>query len=190
MKKIILLLAFIFCAQVFSQNNQATLKVFLNCNYCDITYIKQNLNYVEFVRDQKDADAHLFFRTQVNGSGGIIYEIEFIGQNGYSEVQDKITFSTNSDSTDSEVREMILKYAKLGLVRYWLKNGDHDKISVALEKKTKVDVKEEKDSWNNWVFNIGARGFFYGQESNKNRSFNFNVSIKQVTNKNKFLIRT
>jgi len=189
MKKIILLLAFISCTQVFSQNNQATLKVFINCNYCDITYIKQNLDYVDFVRDQKDADAHLFFRTQVNGGGGTIYEIEFIGQNNYNEIQDKITFSTNSDSTDSEIRDMILKYAKLGLVRYWLKSGAHDKISVALEKKVKVDVKEEKDTWNNWVFNIGARGFFYGQESNKNRSFNFNVSIKQVTNKNKFLIR-
>jgi len=189
MKKIILLLTFISCAQVFSQNQESTLKVFLNCDYCDVTYIKQNLDYVDFVRDQKDADAHLFFRTQVNGGGGTIYEIEFIGQNNYNEIQDKITFSTNSDSTDSEIRDMILKYAKLGLVRYWLKNGAHDKISVELEKKQKIDVKEEKDKWNKWVFNIGARGFFYGQESNKNKNLNLSISAKQVTNKNKFLLR-
>jgi len=189
MKKIILLLAFISCAQVFSQNQESTLKVFLNCNYCDVTYIKQNLDYVEFVRDQKDADAHLFFRTEVNGGGGTIYEIEFIGQNSYNEIQDKITFSTNSDSTDSEVRDMILKYAKLGLVRYWLKNGAHDKLSVELKKEEVVDKKEEIDTWNKWVFNIGARGFFYGQESNKNKNLNLSISAKQVTNKNKFLLR-
>lgn len=189
MKKTILILALISCAQLFSQNNESTLKIFLNCNYCDITYIKQNLSYVEFVRDQKDADAHLLFRTQVNGSGGVIYEIEFIGQNDYNEIQDKITFSTNSDSTDSEIRDMILKYSKLGLVRYWLKNGAKDKISVEMKKEEKTDVKEDKDPWNKWVFDIGLRGYFYGQESNKNRNLNLSVSAKQVTNENKFYLR-
>ncbi|NEW80404.1 MAG: hypothetical protein GZ086_13480 [Gelidibacter sp.] len=187
MKKMMLLLAVLASCNLFAQN-ESTLKIFLNCNYCDITYIKQNLDYVEFVRDQKDADVHLLFRTQVNGSGGTIYEIEFIGQNNYSEVQDKLTFSTNSDSTDSEIREMILKYTKLGLVRYWLKNGTHDKISVEMKKK-EDDVKEQKDVWNNWVFDIGLRGHFYGQESNKTQNFNFSVTAKQVTDKNKFYLR-
>jgi len=189
MKKIILLFAMISCSQLFSQNNEATLKIFLNCDICDVTYIKQNLDFVEFVRDQKDADAHLLFRNQVNGSGGTIYEVEFIGQNNYSEIQDKITFSTNSDSTDSEERDMILKYVKLGLVRYWLKNGAHDKISVKTKKKETSDIKEEKDPWNKWVFDLGLRGYFYGQESNKNRNLNLSVSAKQVTNKNKFYLR-
>jgi len=189
MKKIILLLAVLASCNLFSQNNETTLKIFLNCNYCDITYIKQNLDYVEFVRDQKDADVHLLFRTQVNGSGGTIYEIEFIGQNHYNEVQDKLTFSTNSDSTDSEIREMILKYTKLGLVRYWLKNGAHDKISVEMKKEKEVDVKEQKDVWNNWVFDFGLRGYFYGQESNKDRNLNFSVTVKQVKVENKFYLR-
>jgi len=189
MKKIILLFTLISCAQLFSQNNEATLKIFLNCDNCDVTYIKQNLDFVEFVRDQKDADAHLLFITQVNGSGGTIYEVEFIGQNNYSEIQDKITFSTNTDSTDSEVRNMVLKYVKLGLVRYWLKNGAHDKISVKTKKQESSDIKEEKDPWNKWVFDLGLRGYFYGQESNKNRNLNFSVSVKQVTNKNKFYLR-
>ena len=189
MKKTIILLALMASCNLFSQNNESTLKIFLNCNYCDITYIKQNLDYVEFVRDQKDADAHLLFRTQVNGSGGTIYEIDFIGQNNYSELQDKLTFSTNSDSTDSEIREMILKYTKLGLVRYWLKNGAHDKISVEMKKKEEVDVIAQKDVWNKWVFDLGLRGYFQGQESNKTRSLNFSVTAKQVTDKNKFYLR-
>ncbi|MBL4939767.1 MAG: hypothetical protein JKY16_05760 [Lutibacter sp.] len=189
MKKIILVLALISCSQLFSQSNKSTLKIFLNCDYCDITYIKQNLDYVEFVRDQKDADAHLLFRTQENGSGGTIYEIEFIGQNEYVKVQDKLIFSTNSDSTDSEIREKILKFSKLGLVRFWLKNGDDDKISIEVKKREATDIKEEKDVWNKWVFDLGVRGFFYGQETNKNRNLNFSISAKQVTNENKFYLR-
>ncbi len=189
MKKVVLFAVIISFSQLFSQENKATLKIFLNCKNCDITYIKQNLDFVEFVRDQKDADAHLLFRTQINGSGGTIYEIEFIGQNNYSEIQDNITFSTNSDSTDSEVRDMILKYLKLGLVRYWIKNGDHDKISVKIKKPESTSLKEEKDPWNKWVFDLGIRGFFHGQETSKSRNLNFSVSVKQVTLKNKFYLR-
>jgi hypothetical protein len=188
MKKVIILFAVLASCNLFAQN-ESTLKIFLNCNHCDITYIKQNLDYVEFVRYQEDADVYLLFRTQVNGSGGTIYEVEFIGQNNYSEVQDKLTFSTNSDSTDSEIREMILKYTKLGLVRYWLKNGTHDKISVEMKKEEKVDVKEEKDLWNKWVFDLGLRGYFSGEETSKDRSLNFSISAKRVTNKNKFYLR-
>ncbi len=188
MKKYILLFALISCFQLFSQNNKATLKIFLDCERCDITYIKQNLNYVDFVRDQKYADIHLLFRTQKNGSGGTFYEIEFIGQNRYKNTNNKLSFSTKTDTTENEEREIILKYIKLGLVNYWLKNGDDDKISVQEKKEKTTDI-EKNDSWNKWVFELGIRGYFSGQETSKFRNLNFSVSAKQVTENNKFYYR-
>jgi hypothetical protein len=51
-------------SSVFSQETASKLNIFLNCNFCDHSYIKQNLEYSEFVRDQNFADVYLFFNNQ------------------------------------------------------------------------------------------------------------------------------
>jgi hypothetical protein len=47
----------------------------------------------------------------------------------------------------------------------------------------------EKDPWNSWVFRLGARGYFNGEETNKSSNLDFNISDKRVTQKNKFSLR-
>mgnify|MGYP000036741766 CR=1 FL=1 len=176
-------------SSLFSQEKDPKLNIFLNCNFCDTSYIKQNLGYAEFVRDQNYADVYLFFTSQRSGSGGRVYEIDFVGQNMYKEFKDKITFSTTSDSTSDEVRFIMLKNIKIGLIRYWVKAGLKDKISITIEKTKETEVVTEKDPWNNWVFNLGARGSFNGQETTSRRNLNFNVSARRITEANKFYFR-
>ena len=177
--------------QLYAQDNDAQLKIFLDCNLCDETFIKQNLNNVEFVRDQNYSDVHLFFITQRNGSGGRSYEIEFLGKNSYENVDDKLSFSTDTNMSDDDVRQRVLKYIKLGLVRYWLKHGTVDDVSVDVVKPDIENLSDGQieDPWNYWVFRLGANGWFNGQESSKSSNINFNVSAKRVTEKNKFSIR-
>jgi hypothetical protein len=62
-------------------------KIYLDCDRCDNTYIKQNLGNVQFVRDQNLGDVHLFFVTQRNGSGGTLYDIDFIGKNEFANIK-------------------------------------------------------------------------------------------------------
>ncbi|MCM2302342.1 MAG: hypothetical protein NDI80_06945 [Flavobacteriaceae bacterium] len=189
MKKIVLALILVASSSLFSQENQSNIKIFLNCNYCDETHIKQNLTLVEFVRDQNYADVILLFRNQQNGSGATTYEIEFTGQNNYNEIHDKIVLSTNADQTENEIRELILKNIKLGLIRYWVKNGKRDKITIQIEKEVVDNVADIEDPWNKWVFNLGFNGYFYGQETSKDVNLSFSAAIKQVTEKNKFYLR-
>ncbi len=185
----IFLCCFVFLS--FSQETNKDLKIFLDCNSCDNTYIKQNLANVEFVRDQNFADVHLFFTTQRTGSDGRSYEIEFIGRNAFEKFQDTLSFSTDTNMTGDDIRQRILKYIKLGLVRFWVKQGSVDNISVTVTKPEKDDEekKEEKDPWNYWVFRIGANGWFNGQETSKFSNINFDVTAKRVTEKNKFFLR-
>ena len=174
---------------IFSQEKESKLNVFLNCNFCDQSYMKQNLEHAEFVRDENFADVYLFFTNQRNGSGGRVYKIDIVGKNDYKEFKDKITFSTNSDTTGDEVRSLMLKHVRLGLVRFWLKAGLQDKITITLKKSKKTEILEEKDPWNNWIFSLGAGGFFSGQETYSSRDLNFNVSARRITEKNKFIFR-
>jgi len=184
-KNIFNLIALLYCASIFSQTNTNNLKVFLDCRSCDNTYIKQNLNNVEFVRDQNFADVHLFFATQRNANGGRLYDVEFIGQNDFSEMNDKISFSTNTNMTDDDVRNVILKQLKLGLIRYWMKKGTIDNITVKIEAEPIETNEEQKDPWDYWVFRLGANGFLNGQEASKFSNYRFNVSARRVTDKNK-----
>lgn len=194
MKKLILLPLILFLSSyVFSQELiNEDLKIYLDCRVCDNTFIKQNLGNVQFVRDQNLGDVHLFFLTQRNGSGGRQYEIDFIGKNEFKDISYKLSFSTDTNMTRDDVRNRILEYIKLGLVRYWIEKGTLDGVSVNAPTPVVDEVlkkPEVEDPWNYWVFRVGANGFLNGQESNNASSLNFNLSAKRVTEKNKFSFR-
>ena len=192
MQRLFLLLTAILVSSVtFSQEeNNNELKIYLDCNICDNTYIKQNLGNVQFVRDQNLGDVHLFFVSQRNGSGGRLYEIDFIGKDEFENINYKLEFSTDTNMTRDDVRNLILEQIKLGLVRFWIAKGNTDSVSVNVPSPENEEKKtEEKDPWNYWVFRIGGNGYFNGQESNKFSSLNANLSIKRVTDENKFSMR-
>lgn len=191
MKYFLFLLILSSCLQLSSQEKKHTdLKLFLDCEKCDEAYIKQNLTYVDFVRDQKFADVHILFRIQPNGGGGKKYEIDFIGQGRYKKNRNWLNFSTKNDDTHVEVRDMIFEYIKLGLVKFWIRSGNDDVITINLKEEDEDESEiEESDTWNKWTFNIGFRGSFSGQEVKESQFFNYNVSAKRVTEKNKFFFR-
>jgi len=175
----------------FSQETSNELKIYLDCNICDNTYMKQNLGNVQFVRDQNLGDVHLFFVTQRNGSGGRQYEIDFIGKNDFEAIRYKLMYSTDTNMSDDDIRKRTLEYIKLGLVRFWIEKNTLDGVSVSVPSPQKEEETKEEvnDPWNYWVFRIGANGFFNGQESSKRSNLNVNVTAKRVTEKNKFSIR-
>jgi hypothetical protein len=181
---------------LFTSNAQETatqdLKIYLDCDRCDNTYIKQNLGNVQFVRDQNLGDVHLFFITQRNGSGGTLYDIDFIGKNKFANINYTLSFSTDTNMTRDDVRKRTMEYIKLGLVRFWIEKGTLEGVSVSAptpEMEEELKKTEIKDPWNYWVFRVGANGWFNGQESNKSSNLNFDMSARRVTEKNKFFIR-
>lgn len=166
------------------------LSIFLDCNVCDNEFIRQNLGNVQFVRDQYIGDVHIFFVTQRNGSGGRSYEAQFIGKNDLDAINYSMTFSTDTNMTRDEVRRRVLEFLKLGLVRFWIAKGTLDDVSVVvpIPEDSNEDI-EEDDPWDYWLLQVGAGGYFNGQEQSRFRNINFNFSARRVTEKNKFSLR-
>ncbi|OUS01498.1 hypothetical protein A9Q86_06885 [Flavobacteriales bacterium 33_180_T64] len=191
LKSALLLIALFISSFALSQDALSNeLKIFLDCNSCDNTYIKQNLGHVQFVRDQDLGDVHLFFITQRNGSGGRLYEIDFIGKDRFENINYKLKFSTDSNMTSDDIRKRTLEHIKIGLVRFWIANGNLSNISVSVPgPETETEDTSEKDPWNYWVFRFGASGYFNGEETNNSSNLHFNLSAKRVTEKNKFSMR-
>ena len=132
MNKIITLITLLFITTAFQaqETENKDLKIFVDCNVCDTTFLRQNLGNVQFVRDQDLSDVHLFFVTQRNGSGGRLYEVDFIGKNEFKDINYKLEYSTDGNMTRDEVRRLTMEYIKIGLVRYWIANGTLSDVSV------------------------------------------------------------
>ena len=178
-------------AQTGTTNQTNDLKIFYDCQGvdCDVTFIKQNLEYVQFMRDRKYADVHVLITTQRNGSGGNQTLIRFIGRNEFTHLSDTLTYNTDPTQTSDEKRRLQMKYVQIGLMRFFIEKGLIDKMNLTFEaqnKNTGEDETLKKDPWNYFVFKVSAGGWVNGQETNSNTNANGSFSVKRVTDKNKF----
>ena len=138
----------------FCQPSPSTelLTVFLECQRCDINYVKQEVNQVNYLRDRADADIHVLALQQRSGSGGQLVTLNFIGKNEFLSVDNSLSFSIPPQSTSHKARELFVQHFRLGLVAYWARTdlGEHISIKIpqgpsAMEKDTLSSV--EKDPW-------------------------------------------
>lgn len=180
---IILLLSFL---SVHAQNNHNKVKLFYDCqaDFCETTYIKQNLEEVEFVRDRKYADVHIIVLSEQNGSGGQVFHLNFIGQNNFKDVQQKYDFSIGADSTQDIIRKKLLRYLQLGLVPFWYRNGLADKMEIKLN--IDKQKKENADKWHHWVFKIGGHAWLNGDSNSGNRNLSGYAKATKIDEQNKF----
>ena len=88
MRKPFLLIALLFFSFLLKaqNNNQPThrLKVFIDCNntWCDHTFIKTEINIVDFLLDNQAADLHILITEQETGGGGSQFQLIFFGKTG------------------------------------------------------------------------------------------------------------
>jgi hypothetical protein len=167
---------------------QDEIKVFLDCSFCDHDYVKQEIPYVTYVRDQQEANLYIIITRQSTGSGGGEYTILFAGLKGFEFMNDIHTYISNSGDTENEIRAGITQSIKLALMRYIIKTSIAKDISITYQKPDEMIENTKKDPWDNWIFGTSVRGSFSGEESYKYQSLYSSVSADRVTEKNKFQV--
>lgn len=143
-------------------------KVFIDCSFCgedELLFFKQQLPYLNFVRDRKLAQVQVLVTDQTNGGGGHSITFTFIGLMEFAGMNDTLNFSTSANFTELEIRDKALKYFTLGMIRYLAKTPVGEQINIGCN--MEATNEEVKDKWNNWVFEGELGGFFSGQESVK-----------------------
>jgi hypothetical protein len=189
-----LLTAFLFFllnTVISAQSNNAVparLKVFFDCSstWCDMTFIRSEINVVDFLLDNKAADVHLLITSQGTGSGGDQYQLIFFGQNQFSRPPDTLRFNTDPNITDFEERDQLIRYIKLGLAPFIARTAAANEISInfksnAADSTVHKAKTPEKDPWNYWVFRIGANGNMDADEVYKNFRYSTNLSANRTT---------
>lgn len=158
---------------------KSAVKVYIDCALCDLDFIKNEITFVNYVRDRLEAQVHVLITTQTTGGGGQEYTLTFLGQNEFKDVHDvQKFFSTVSDTAD-DVRRGLVETLKLGLLSYVARTPIARRLVMDYAPPAKVGP--VRDRWNSWVFNLSSNGSFSGEESYSERYANFSFSANRVT---------
>ena len=169
------------------------LNVFIDCQTnCDFTYIRQEVDWINYMQDRYTADVYILATDQRTGSGG--RNVQFITQgNGkYASLTDTILYDVSPDDMDATIREKFVSNLKKSLLPYLAISPMADKISYTIDDQALEDDEGDEidDPWNYWVFNVGANGNYNGEASFSNYSVTGRFSASRVTEENKLFLFT
>jgi hypothetical protein len=158
------------------------LRVFVDCNECDEEYLRQNIAFIDYVRDRAVADLHVLVTLQETGGGGRSWTVKFIGL-GRMQGQDRtLAFTTSQTATSDDRRKEFARVFKLGLVAYVADTAVASQLDVTWNKPRQAGA-VAKDRWNYWVFRSGVNGNMNGERSSKSQSFRVNFSVNRTTDR-------
>lgn len=160
-----------------------TVRVFLDCNSCDETFLRTEITFIDYVRDRTDADLHVLVTTQDTGGGGTEYTLKFIGLRRFAGVEQTLTHVAIQTATSDERRRGVAEALKRGLVRYVSETPLGAKLKITFEGagSGKGQADQKSDPWNLWVFRTNFGGNFSGERSNKGRSLRGSASANRTT---------
>lgn len=161
------------------------IRMFLDCTFfCDDNYLRQEITFVDWVRDRKDADVHVLVTTQSTGGGGTEYTMKFIGLGRFAGVEQTLKHISTNTSTSDEIRRGIADVLKRGLVRYVSETPMGSRLRITFTDPQKADAAKadpKNDPWNLWVFRTSVGGSINGERSNKSRSIRGSASANRTT---------
>ena len=105
---------------VQAQTTGRAFSFFLDCRdlNCEPDFYRQEIAFVDHVRDRTAADVHVLVTQQQTGGGGNAYTLAFYGQLRFDGVSDTLTLVMPQGSTEDEQRRALVRRIRLGLARY------------------------------------------------------------------------
>ncbi|MDZ7716933.1 MAG: hypothetical protein U5J95_12035 [Balneolaceae bacterium] len=156
------------------------LRVFIDCRRCDDSYIRNEVIFVNFVRDKEDAQLHLLITRQQAGSGSE-FTLQFLGRKTFSGQENILKFNSPSSDTEDDQRRGLVKKVKLGLFPYVSGTDVIDNLEITYNPDVSAPSQQEDDPWNNWIFELNGRMFFDGEESSNNLFLNGGIEAERIT---------
>ena len=178
--KSLFFLFFITLTSLYSQNN--SIKLFLKCS-CDSNYIRDQINYIDYVRDQEDANIILEVYGDPNGNRGK-YSIYFIGKNIFIGMDNQLSFESHPKMTNDEIRSGLKDKIQTGILKYLVKTTDINDLNISITKPESNIFDNDSlivDKWKNWIFEISASGYYEKESSRKVNDFNGRFEVNRYT---------
>jgi hypothetical protein len=160
--------------------------VFLDCQSrnCDSSHIRNELRFVDWVRDRRDAEVYVLATSQSTGGGGASYLITMTASGRFAGDSINIRFATDQNSTGAEDRDILTGRIAQGLLRYAALTSAAARVRIVSDEAPAADVVSAdpaRDPWNFWVFSVRGDAQLDGESREQEREFEVAVSADRVT---------
>ncbi len=177
-------------ASIAQNSQQAGIpNVYVDCNRCQMSYIRTNVDFVNYVRDQADADIYLRLTDASTGSGRQ-FIIDLRGIPPFSDRRDTLVFESPNTATSDEERAELVRHIRIGLIPFV--TGTSAMNSIDVVRNTMVDdtiTEEPDDPWNRWVFETDLQASFDMEDTEFNYEIESGFNAERITEKWKYDIR-
>lgn len=165
------------------------LRVYLDCDgyRCERDTYRQEVTFVNWVREPQDAQLHLMITSEHTGGGGDRYTLEFIGREALDGMTDQFSYSSSVTDVQDETLNGLVRTVSLGLVRFAAAAGFEESVLVtagaqdAAGADEQTAASQETDPWNFWVFNLRGSFDVESEDLQKSTQFDSRVSANRTT---------
>jgi hypothetical protein len=157
--------------------------VYLDCtSWCFESFIRTNIEFVNYVRDQDDSDLYLRITSARTGTGRQ-YVLDFRGIEPFSTRRDTVIFhSLDVDSRD-EQRNNLVRHLKLGLIPFLTNTNVYSDLNVFYDPYEERDMQMPmEDPWNSWVFDISLGSSMSVEETESSFGLDARFDAERITN--------
>ena len=176
--------------------SNGALRVYLDCQggwrggVCDGNLYRQEITFVNWVRQPEDAQVHVILTSQSAGGGGTRYTLDFLGRADLAGMDDQFTYSASVTDVEDETLDGIVRTFRLGLVRFAAAAGFGDDLDVTSAAPVTPaegaapageQTRPEDDPWNFWVFSVNANGSLEKEDLQETKDFGFGFNANRTT---------
>ncbi len=178
---VVLVLCFFSHASAKGPDN---LRVFLDCqSYCDQDFVKREITLVDYVNDRFESNVYILINSQVTGSGGREYKLQFAGREMFEGQENTLSFIREATATNDEYRKLLVRTLKLGLVGFLAKTAKAKDLQISFNElplDASKETEPEGDPWNLWVFNLRLNAYLNGDQNYFSNTVSSGLSASRV----------
>jgi hypothetical protein len=170
----------------------ARLAIFLDCTFCDEAFVRQEMTYLDHVRDREVAGVHVLVTQENTGAGGRAQTFDLIGLGPFQGMDFSTVYTINVVATEGEAREGFLRTLRAALVPYLMRTSMADRVQVDVapaEADASRQAQPEDDPWDNWTFEMYWDGGADFESQQRSFDTRYGVYIDRVTEEWKIQFR-
>ena len=158
---------------------------------CDSREFRTQIDWVNWVRDRRDAEVHVLITSEETGSGGSSYLLDFIGLEELDGITDQLTYTSLGTDVRDETVLGLTRVLAVGLARYSVLSGSEAVLEIRQPEGAGVPDRlvtsdQVDDPWNFWVFRVSSNTDFSGESRRSSSRAGGDFSASRVTPQWKF----